>query len=155
MLNKQLSSTAEIPVFSANVKEPFGYISELFIEDFTVPSVLWGIDGDWMTAYMPENIKFYPTDHCGVLRCKTPEVNPRYLTHVLEREGRKAGFSRAYRASIDRIQGISFFIADRKTQDEIIGQIEKLEKKILPLESNAKELTKKINESLRHYLIEI
>ena len=155
VLNKQLSSTAEIPVFSANVKEPFGYISELFIEDFTVPSVLWGIDGDWMTAYMPENIKFYPTDHCGVLRCKTPEVNPRYLTHVLEREGRKAGFSRAYRASIDRIQGISFFIADRKTQDEIIGQIEKLEKKILPLESNAKELTKKINESLRHYLIEI
>lgn len=76
MLNKQLSPDAETPVYSANVKEPFGYIDDLLITDFSVPSVLWGIDGDWMTSYMPENEKFYPTDHCGVLRCKTADVNP-------------------------------------------------------------------------------
>lgn len=45
-----------------------------------------------MTSYMPENREFYPTDHCGVLRCKTSEVNPRYLTHILEVEGKKDGF---------------------------------------------------------------
>lgn len=92
VLNKQLSSDAEIPVYSANVKEPFGYINDLFITDFSFPSVLWGIDGDWMTAYMPENKKFYPTDHCGILRCKDSDVNPRYLVHILEREGENIDF---------------------------------------------------------------
>lgn len=81
-----------MPVYSANVKEPFGYFDDLLIEDFSVPSVLWGIDGDWMTAYIPENTEFYPTDHCGVLRCKSLEVNPRYFAHILEAEGKKWAF---------------------------------------------------------------
>lgn len=48
VLNKQLSPDAEVPVYSANVKEPFGYIDDLLITDFSVPSILWGIDGDWI-----------------------------------------------------------------------------------------------------------
>ena len=68
ILNKQLVADGSVPVYSANVIEPFGYIDELLITDFSVPSVLWGIDGDWMTNYMPENIEFYPTDHCGFIR---------------------------------------------------------------------------------------
>ena len=43
VLNKQLSPDAEIPVYSANVKEPFGYIDDLLITDFSVPSILWGL----------------------------------------------------------------------------------------------------------------
>jgi restriction endonuclease S subunit len=35
-----------IPVFSANVFEPFGLIDTYLITDFSVSSVLWGIDGD-------------------------------------------------------------------------------------------------------------
>ncbi|MBQ9469168.1 MAG: N-6 DNA methylase, partial [Clostridia bacterium] len=89
VLNAELIAEGSIPVYSANVVKPFGYIDKLLNSDFSVPSVLWGIDGDWMTSYMPENRKFYPTDHCGVLRCKTEEVNPRYLVHILEVEGRK------------------------------------------------------------------
>ena len=152
VLNKQLSSKAQFPVISANVREPFGYIAHLLITDFSTPSVLWGIDGDWMTSYFPENEKFYPTDHCGVLRCKTDDVNPRYLTHILEREGAKIGFSRAYRASIDRIKGISFFVADRKTQDEIVNQIKTIEAKITRLEADLRELNGKPAEILRRYL---
>ena len=83
VLNSQLSESGAIPVFSANVVEPFGYIDDLLIDDFSIPSVLWGIDGDWMTSYVPENKEFYPTDHCGVLRCKTSAINPRYLSHIL------------------------------------------------------------------------
>lgn len=152
MLNKQLSPDAETPVYSANVKEPFGYIDDLLITDFSVPSVLWGIDGDWMTSYMPENEKFYPTDHCGVLRCKTADVSPRYLAHVLEREGRKIGFSRSYRASIDRIQSITFFVADRNVQDATVDQITKIESKILESEATLKELNDKTSEVLHRYL---
>lgn len=133
--------------------EPFGYIDELLITDFSVPSVLWGIDGDWMTAYMPENIEFYPTDHCGVLRCKTPQVNPRYMAHVLEREGQKIGFSRSLRASIDRVQGITFTVPDRKAQDETFAKVNELEEKIKEAENAIAALSGQISDVLNQYLI--
>lgn len=152
VLDKQLSPDAEIPVYSANVKEPFGYINDLLITDFSVPSVLWGIDGDWMTSYMPENERFYPTDHCGVLRCKTDDVNPRYLTHILKREGAKMGFSRSYRASIDRVQSIIFSVVDREVQDKTIDKIKILESQIRQADVNLQKLSGKTSEILHHYL---
>lgn len=141
-----------IPVYSAYVKEPFGYLDKLLIEDFSVPSVLWGIDGDWMTSYIPENAEFYSTDHCGVLRCKSSEVNPRYLVHILEAEGRKMGFSRSYRASIDRIKGITFTVPDRSVQDDVIPKVEKFETKIFEEENKLKALEGKTTNILNQYL---
>jgi hypothetical protein len=47
IVNTQLILGGKIPVYSANVFELFGHINELLITDFSVPSVLWGIDGDW------------------------------------------------------------------------------------------------------------
>lgn len=70
VLDKELASNGTIPVYSANVTSPFGFIDKLLITDFSVPSVLWGIDGDWMTSYLPSDMPFYPTDHCGVLRSR-------------------------------------------------------------------------------------
>ena len=96
VLDKKLVPNGAISVYSANVMEPFGFIDKLPITDSSVPSVLWGIDGDWMTSYIPEEKEFYPTDHCGVLRCKTPDVNPRYLVHIFEVEGKKMDFSRSF-----------------------------------------------------------
>ena len=132
--------------------EPFGFIDKLLITDFSVPSVLWGIDGDWMTNYIPADSKFYPTDHCGVLRCKTSEVNPRYLVHILEAEGKKMGFSRSYRASMDRVQGISFVVTDRATQDATIAQIEAMEEKIREAETRLDALTGKTANILDQFL---
>ena len=34
-----------IPVSSANVLEPFGYIDSDILKDFSYPSLTWGIDG--------------------------------------------------------------------------------------------------------------
>ena len=152
MLNKQLVPNGKIPVFSANVNDPFGYINEMLITDFSVPSVLWGIDGDWMTSYVPAEKPFYPTDHCGVLRCKTGKVNPRYLAHILQREGTKAGFSRAYRASIGRVQGISFNVPSIDKQNVVISQVKSLEKKIDFANEKLKSLEGKIPEILHKYL---
>ena len=151
-MDKELVSDGTIPVFSANVNEPFGYIDKLLTTDFSMPSVLWGIDGDWMTSYMPESKEFYPTDHCGVLRCKTEEVNPRYLVHILEVEGRKMGFSRSYRASIDRVQGITFTVPERSKQDSVIQKVFEVEKQITGAEAKLKELGTKQNEVLQKYL---
>lgn len=152
VLNKQLSQDGTIPVYSANVIDPFGYIDELLVTDFSMPSVLWGIDGDWMTRYIPAESEFYPTDHCGVLRCKTSEVNPHYMAHILEKEGKRIGFSRSYRASIDRIQGISFDVPDRQMQEKIIAKIERIEKQIQKAEKNIENLTEKTAIVLNHHL---
>ena len=152
VLNAELIADGSIPVYSANVVKPFGYIDKLLISDFSVPSILWGIDGDWMTSYMPENQEFYPTDHCGVLRCKTEEVNPRYLVHILEVEGRKMGFSRSYRASIDRVQGISFYVPDIEKQNAIVAKVQELEKQISEANSKLEALSTKTADILNKYL---
>ena len=109
-----------------------------------MPSVLWGIDGDWMTRYFPEDNAFYPTDHCGVLRCKTNEVNPVYLAHLLEIEGKKLGFSRSFRASLDRVQSISIWVPSRQKQDEKINEIQKIQEKINDLELQLKSEQERI-----------
>lgn len=152
VLDKQLISDGTIPVFSANVMEPFGFIDELLITDFSIPSVLWGIDGDWMTNYIPIDTVFYPTDHCGVLRCKTDDVNPRYLAHLLDVEGQKMGFSRSYRASIDRVQGITFTVPDRKLQDDTVAKVAIIEAKITEAQQHLKTLNEKIADILYQYL---
>lgn len=152
VLNRQLVSDGAYPVYSANVYEPFGYINEELITDFSVPSVLWGIDGDWMTNYIPENISFYPTDHCGVLRCKTKEIHPRYLTHVLEIAGKKMGFSRVYRASTDRIKSITFNVPVYEKQLDVVARVEKLEQEIEVLKQKLESLSGKTSEIINNYL---
>ena len=143
MLTKELSDTGQIPVISANVKEPFGYIDKEILTDYSVDSVLWGIDGDWMTACYPKNRPFYPTDHCGVLRVLTDEVNPRYLAWLLEKEGRKRRFSRSYRASIDRIEGIVVSVPAKSKQDKVVNQVSELENKIRECEQRLRAIENK------------
>ena len=154
VLGKELVSNGKIPVYSANVTAPFGFIDKLLITDFSVPSVLWGIDGDWMTSYIPEETAFYPTDHCGVLRCKTSAVNPRYLAHILEVEGGKMGFSRAYRASIDREQGITFTVPDILMQNDAMSKAADYEIAIKELERSLEKIAARRSEIIRKALAE-
>ena len=130
VLNTEVSPNFNIPVYSANVFEPFGMIDKLLIKDFSMNSVLWGIDGDWMVNVIPADKPFYPTDHCGVLRIKTNDVLPKYMAHLLEVEGKKAGFKRSYRASIDRIESLSVRVAPIEEQLKVISEIEAYEQKI-------------------------
>lgn len=149
---KELVYNGNIPVYSANVYEPFGYVDKLLISDFSLPSILWGIDGDWMTSYMPENVAFYPTDHCGVLRCLTNDVHPRYMAHLLENEGKKIGFSRNLRASIDRIEGIKISVPSIEDQEKIISQVIELEQKISETQNKIDSMNGKTTEILNKYL---
>ncbi len=130
MLNSELNPNFDVPVFSANVFEPFGMIDRLLIKDFSKDSVLWGIDGDWMVNVIPAKQKFYPTDHCGVLRIKGKKLEEKYVAWVLNKEGKTAGFRREYRASIDRIEGISIKVPSLSDQKKIVEQITALEEQI-------------------------
>ena len=130
VLTHDLIAKGGIPVYSANVLEPFGNIGKSLIEDFSIPSILWGIDGDWMVNYIPANCPFYPTDHCGVLRVLSGDISPKYLAWVLYKEGANKNFSRQLRASIDRITGISIKLPSPGKQREVIAKVEDLERQI-------------------------
>lgn len=131
ILNSEMRDSYDVPVYSANVFEPFGKINKLLITDFSVPSVIWGIDGDWQVNCIDENQPFYPTDHCGVLRVKDEsKILPKYLAFCLEKEGKSEGFKRSYRASIDRIEGLSVTIPPLSEQHRVVSKITALESKI-------------------------
>ena len=152
VLNSELVADGNIPVFSANVFEPFGYIDKLLLKDFSLDSILWGIDGDWMVNYYPKDNQFYPTDHCGVLRVLTDKVHPRYMVKILEVEGRKMNFSRSYRASIDRIKGITFEVPPYDIQCKAMEQVVAIEIKISELEKSLTVLNDKKSEILKSFL---
>lgn len=152
VLNSEVNPNYDIPVFSANVFEPFGMIDKLLIEDFSKDSVLWGIDGDWMVNVIPANTPFYPTDHCGVLRLKTNDILPKYMAHLLAKEGKKVGFKRSYRASIERIQSLSVKIAPIAEQRKAISEIEQCVAKIAEAKAVMAGCADRKKEILRKYL---
>ena len=151
VLKNELTMQGKIPVFSANAFEPFGYINRRLFNDFSVPSVLWGIDGDWMVNYISENIPFYPTDHCGVIRVlNNEEVNARYLALILNKEGK--AFSRSNRASIDQIKSIEIKCPSIKIQRDLASKVENIEKNIKKFQETTKNRNKIKAGIIRKYL---
>ncbi len=152
VLNSELVETG-LPVFSANTYEPFGYINSDIVKDFSTPSVIWGIDGDWMTNTLPSNYAFYPTDHCGVIRLKKSNViEYKYLAWLLLQEGKKARFSRSYRASIDRVSQIKLAVPPYEKQKEFVAQVDVLEQQIAELESKLGAIDKEKQDIISKYL---
>jgi len=152
VLNTQLIPDGEVPVYSANVFEPFGYINERLITDFDIPSVLWGIDGDWQVNYMPDGIEFYPTDHCGVLRVLTEDVHPRCLAWVLNKAGKERGFSRSLRASIDRVKRLTVQLPSIDKQREVADKVIEYERIIAEMKLKFTELYKERQKVLDEHL---
>ena len=152
VLKRELKDKGKYPVYSANVFQPFGYIDKELLSDFTSPSVVWGIDGDWIVNVIPANTPFYPTDHCGYIRVLNPIIEVEYLAFALKKEGKEMEFSRSKRASIDRIQGIRIPLPPIEKQKKIVAEIEKIEAKIAVLESQIVEAPKQKEAILRKYL---
>ena len=148
--DKQTDKT--ITVYSANVYEPFGYIKVFFIQDFSIASVLWGIDGDWMVNHISPNKPFYPTDHCGVLRVKTDKINPRYLKFALEKEGIEKRFSRTYRASTDRIKALSIKAPSIEEQNKFVKKLEESEIQIIKAQKIIDNIKVNKEKILKKYL---
>lgn len=147
VLASEISKTGKIPVYSANVNETFGYTESLLpsISNFDVPSVLWGIDGDWNVGYIEKNQEFFPTDHCGVLRINNDELIPKYVMYALEYEGIQSRFSRSNRASTQRIKDLMIQAPEIKEQIKVISELDGYDDKIKKLNSIIKDLNKQIN----------
>lgn len=151
VLQKNIKENGKYPIYSANVYKPFGYIDELLFDEFSSTFVLWGIDGDWMTNYILPNNPFYPTDHCGVIKCIDNSVNMIYFNYAFSIVGKEYGFNRNLRASIDRIEKLQIPIPDLNKQNEISNIIldckNKIEQSQLKI-NNAKIRQKEIMEDI-------
>lgn len=130
VLSDEVVENGSTPIYSANVFEEFGRIDKQNITDFSVPSILWGIDGDWMVNIIPANKPFYPTDHCGVLRIKTDDILPKYMALALQVEGEFERFSRSNRASTQRIANLIIQVPSISEQQSVVEKIETIDKKI-------------------------
>lgn len=143
VLKSELTEGKGINIYSANVCSVFGKIDKEILDDYSRPSILWGIDGDWMVNIIDANKKFYPTDHCGYIRILIDDIIPEFLAMALEVEGKLEKFSRANRASTDRIRKISIFVPeDINEQKRILNEI------------NSEKSKKKKEELIRKYFIE-
>ena len=127
VLSSDMEEEGLYPVYSANVKSIFGYIDHLLFDDFDKPSVLWGIDGDWMVAFIDKDIAFYPTDHCGVLRVLDSEIDSYYVALALEEVGKQYGFSRSNRASTERLSAVQLPLPPKTIQDVIVTECKQID----------------------------
>jgi restriction endonuclease S subunit len=153
ILKEELVENGDVPVYSANVRKIFGYIDKQNVTDFKIPSILWGIDGEWIINYIPAGTVFYPTDHCGVLRIKTNELNPYYVSMAVNIVGESYHFSRSNRASIDRVKDIEIPIPPKKIQDEIAKECASIDSEYNSSRMTMEEYRYRIKKSFTDYQI--
>ncbi|MBR1421338.1 MAG: N-6 DNA methylase [Selenomonadaceae bacterium] len=145
VLSNEVVEDGIYPVYSANVFEKFGRINKQNLKDFSRPSIIWGIDGDWMVNLIPESQPFYPTDHCGVLRViNSREILPRYLMFELRSLGNFMRFSRSNRASTRRIKQLVVQIPPMKDQIRIVSEISSIEDQIRKSEAIISKIDERI-----------
>lgn len=109
VLKKELhgKKPGPIPLYSANVAEPFGFVCEGNIEDFSRPSVLWGIDGDFKLAVKETSVEFATTDHCGRIEILLDDIVASYCRAAIAL-ARVYGFDRTLRPSLKRMRELEF-----------------------------------------------
>ena len=137
-----------IRCISSNVQNVFGYVEHsTLLTSFEVPSLTWGIDGNFDWYFIKPGIPFHPTDHCGVLRIKTPMIDPEYLYYTLRATKNRSGFDRTYRANLENMQQVSVAIPvgkggtfDLQAQKRIAAKHQEIEKE----RSAAKQLLQEI-----------
>lgn len=141
-----------IPVYSANVFEPIGNIDKKFIDSFENEYIIWGIDGDWMVNILPKKYEFYPTDHCGTLLVDEKVINPKYMAYLLEKEGTLKGFSRIFRASLDRIKSINIAVPNIELQNKKMEEVNKIEIEIEKLKKEQTDINFEIKNIVEKYI---
>lgn len=107
VLKKDLfgKDTGPIPLYSANVTEPFGHLHNSNIADFSHPSVLWGIDGDFHLTMKEAGVEFATTDHCGRIEILDDRLDAAYCRAAIA-HARTYGFDRTLRPSLQRIKAL-------------------------------------------------
>lgn len=156
-LRKDLKgTTGTIPIYSANPFQEMGYSDKPGDTDFSMPTILWGIDGNFGLRHFPLGKEFVPTDHCGVLQVKTPTILPEYLLFAIAIRKDEESFDRSFRASLFNMRRFKVRIPITSTgefdvtkQKEIAGYYVAAMEKRKELES----LKKQLDTRFGHYVL--
>jgi len=119
------NSNGNIPVYSANVFTPFGYLDRSNIQDFLSNYILWGIDGDFEFNIIQKDTKFATTDHCGTIKVIDDKIIPEYLLYELRLKSKLLDFDRTLRPSLANMELVSVEIPiDMNGDFDVDKQIE-------------------------------
>ena len=155
-LKKNLTAEGNIPVYSANVSNPMGYAEATRINDFSRPSILWGIDGNFNFNLIPKDIDFDTTDHCGALRILDPNICSEYVLFALHQHKLHESYGRSFRASLFYVRRIEIDVPitesgtfDVTTQEEIAKQFFLLREKTAEIADIKNRLNIRIDSYLK------
>lgn len=96
-----------VPIISARLDIPFGFIGGDSFVCHTDSLVLWNIDSSrWDTRVLEKNYKFIPTDHCGYMKILNRSLIPEYISYKLYEYGLHVGFKHEYRASLANLKEV-------------------------------------------------
>lgn len=116
-----------IPIYSANPNQLFGYIAQSNITDFSKPSILWGIDGNFEFGYIPANTQFATTDHCGRITVNSDKIISEFVYYQLRESKSLYEFNRVFRANKKNITIVSVNIPINSEGDfDIEAQLDML-----------------------------
>jgi hypothetical protein len=90
-----------VPLFSANIRKPFGFVDAANAGNLPHGGALWSIDSDFDCRGVSPGEKYSITDHCGQLRMRTNEIDPEYLARQIRTAGLDFGFNRDFRPSLE------------------------------------------------------
>lgn len=125
VLRSALKDTGEVPVYSANVREPMGYVDAAPEDiEFDTPSLIWGIDGVFDWNLIPAGTPFVPTDHCGRLKVLDGRLDPEYLLYALRTTKDSHGFDRVFRANLANIGELTVNVPAEHTSTPDLGRQE-------------------------------
>lgn len=79
-------------------------------------------------------------------------INPRYMAYLLENEGNAKGFSRIFRASLDRIKSINISVPNIELQNEKMEEVNKIEIEIEKLKKEQIDINFEINNIVEKYI---
>lgn len=156
VIKKDLIDLAgEIPVYSANVIEPFGYINYTNITSFDYPVILWGIDGNFDFNLLPREETFATTDHCGTIQVLNNNIIPEYLLYALNARKIEESFDRSFRASLSNMKRFKIRIPvledgsfDVEAQKRISSFFMQAQEK----KANLSSIKQELDDLLEHYL---
>ncbi|QTN20046.1 SAM-dependent DNA methyltransferase [Brevundimonas sp. AJA228-03] len=99
-------SGAAVPLYSANIRKPFGFVAAANAGGLEHGGALWSIDSDFDCRGISAGAEYAITDHCGQITILDPEIDPGYLAAQVRQAGVDHGFNREFRPSLGLIQDL-------------------------------------------------
>lgn len=93
-----------VPLYSANIRTPFGFVHAAKQGDLPYGGALWSIDSDFDCRGVAPGELYSITDHCGQVKLLRDTIDPHYLARQIKQAGLDRGFNRDYRPSLKVIR---------------------------------------------------